>query len=161
MSKQRREFLELLDLHGPSLLAMLRRLCRNRHDAEDVLQETAIRVWRSFGRRPILRSPRAWLMTVAYRAFVDHCHRQSSHDALEDIADHRDTMPDSIAENAERCGRVRSAIDELPSEIRQVVVLHYTAQLTIRETASAMNISVGTAKSRLNAALVKLRRILT
>ena len=160
MSKQRREFLELLDLHGPSLLAMLRRLCRNPHDAEDLLQETAIRVWRSFGRRPMLRSPRAWLMTIGYRAFLDHCHRQTAHDPLHDLVDHRDGKPDAIAENAERCARVRSAIDELPPDIRQVVVLHYTAQMTIRDTAKAMNISVGTAKSRLNAALVKLRRVL-
>jgi RNA polymerase sigma-70 factor (ECF subfamily) len=161
MSKQRREFLELLDLHGPSLLAMLRRLSRNPHDAEDVLQETAIRVWRSFGQRPILRSPRAWLMTIAYRAFLDHSHRKSSQEALQDIADHHDNKPDSIAEYAEDCSRVRTAIDELPADLRQVIVLHYTAQMTIRETAKAMNISVGTAKSRLNAALVKLRRIMT
>ncbi len=44
-------------------------------------------------------------------------------------------------------------MSELPDDIRQVVILHYTAGLTLRETAAAMDISLGTVKSRLNAAL--------
>src|SRR5438094_149546 len=41
-----RQFLALLDDHGAIVLALLRRLCRNQHDAEDAFQETAVRVWR-------------------------------------------------------------------------------------------------------------------
>ena len=39
--------MELLDAHGAAVLAMLRQLCGSRHDADDVFQETAARVWRS------------------------------------------------------------------------------------------------------------------
>ena len=58
-SALQREFLALLDAHGGVLMGMLRRLCGNHHEAEDVFQETAVRVWRSFASRPTLRSPRA------------------------------------------------------------------------------------------------------
>ncbi len=47
----RQPFTDLLDAHGAAVLAMLRRLCGNRHDADDVFQETAARVWRHLGSR--------------------------------------------------------------------------------------------------------------
>ena len=76
-SALQREFLALLDAHGGVLMGMLRRLCGNHHEAEDVFQETAVRVWRSFAGRPTLRSPRAWVMTIGYRAFLDVRGRQN------------------------------------------------------------------------------------
>ena len=55
---------------------------------------------------------------------------------------------------------MQTAIAGLPDLIREVVVLHYTAGLTLSQTAAAMEISEGTVKSRLNAALNKLRSVL-
>ena len=60
-------FMALVDEHGGSLLAMLRRLCRHEQNAEDIFQETAARVWRTFPDRPRLTNPRGWLMTIGYR----------------------------------------------------------------------------------------------
>ena len=45
----RQEYLELLDDHGETLMAMLRRLCGNQHDADDAFQDAAVRVWRDSG----------------------------------------------------------------------------------------------------------------
>lgn len=153
-------FLALLDDHGASVMGLLRRLCRNGHDADDVFQETAMRVWRGFARRPRLRNPRAWLMTIAYRAFLDHCGRRVHHEHLGESTDPRGAVPDAEAEQAEQRCRVQAAISELSEPMRQVVVLHYTGGLTLRQTAQAMGISPGTVKSRLNAALTKLRSAL-
>ena len=72
MDTERQTFLDLVDRHGATVLAMLRRLCGNRHDADDVFQEVAAKVWLNLHSRPRLRSPRAWLLTVAYRQFLDH-----------------------------------------------------------------------------------------
>ena len=66
-----RQFLALLDDHGAIVLALLRRLCRNHHDAEDAFQDTAVRVWCSLANEPALCNPRAWLLTIAYRAYLD------------------------------------------------------------------------------------------
>src|SRR5262245_59876102 len=81
------EFLQMVDDHGSAVLALLRRLCGNLPDAEDAFQETAVRVWKSFDRRPPLRNPRAWLMQIAYRAFVDQHHRRRKGDVLTDVTD--------------------------------------------------------------------------
>ena len=160
MSSECRKFVALLEAHGPSLVAMLRRLCRNPHDADDVYKDTAVRAWKHFGSRPVLRNPRTWLMTIAYRAFVDHYERRRPNEQFIDVADQRTASPERQAEDSEWSRRVHAAVEELAGPIRQVVLLHYAGGLTLRETAAAMSISLGTVKSRLNAALQSLRSLL-
>lgn len=160
MTSDRRKFLALLEAHGPALVAMLRRLCRNAHDADDVYQDTAVRVWRHLSSRPLLRNPKSWLMTIAYRAFVDHHERRRKHEPFIEVADQRAPGPDVEAEKSEWSQRVAKAMKTLPPAVREVVVLHYTGGLTLRETAKAMGLSVGTAKSRLNTGLETLRSLL-
>ena len=157
---QRRVFLELVDSHGSAILGMLRRLCGNAHDADDVFQETAIRVWRNLQQRPRLRNPRGWLATIAYRCFLDHRGRRSEQRGLEESPDHRVKGPGDQAEQREDCSRLNAAVDGLPEPVCQVVALHYTGGLTLGQTAEAMGIAVGTVKSRLNSALEKLRSVL-
>jgi RNA polymerase sigma-70 factor (ECF subfamily) len=159
-SAWQREFLELLDAHGPTLMAMLRRLCRSAHDAEDVFQETAVRVWRGFADRPRLRNPRGWILTIGYRAFLDTRQRSGRHDDLQDLTDSRQGSPVDVAVQAEDCDRLQVAVAGLAEPIREVIVLHYVGGLTLRQTAAAMEISEGTVKSRLHAALNKLRSVL-
>jgi RNA polymerase sigma-70 factor (ECF subfamily) len=158
MGSDRHKFVALLNAHGDALLAMLRRMCRNAHDADDVYQDTALRVWRHFASRPRLRNPRAWLMTIAYRAFVDHHERRRKHEPLLDLTDTRGSEPAVVAEQSERTVCLTEAIETLAPAVQQVVALHYTGGLTLRETATAMGISVGTVKSRLNSGLEELRR---
>lgn len=158
-----RPFMELLDEHGPVVLALLRRLCRDHHEAEDAFQETAVRVWRNMAGRPRLRNPRGWLMTIAYRVYVDQVARrrkpESGHDGSL-TPDHRLPSPEALAEQGEEQIRVRKALAELPESLREVMALHYTARLSLSETAGAMGLSVGTVKSRLNTALERLRGVL-
>jgi RNA polymerase sigma-70 factor (ECF subfamily) len=151
----------MVDDHGAAVLALLRRLCGNMPDAEDAFQETAVRVWKSFDRRPPLRNPRAWLMAIAYRAFVDLHHRRRQGDVLTDVADFRTHSPGDAAVKVEERAQVGTAIGELSESLRQVVVLHYTGGLTLQETAAALDIPIGTVKSRLGMALTKLRSILS
>jgi RNA polymerase sigma-70 factor, ECF subfamily len=162
---ERQTFLDLVDRHGATVLAMLRRLCGNRHDADDVFQEVAAKVWHSLESRPRLRSPRAWLLTVAYRQFLDHRARVTSHVPLHDTdAPERDWSaadPSRAAERTEEAQMLDEAVQKLPESLRSIIVLHYTGGLSLRETAHLTGISVGTAKSRLNTALTQLRRRLS
>jgi RNA polymerase sigma-70 factor (ECF subfamily) len=164
MATDREAFLALLDRHGSVALAMLRRLCGNRHDAEDVFQDVAARVWKHLGERPRLRNERGWLLTIVHRAYLDHqARRPPAHVQLFDDDDAlgrngADRDPVAIAERTERAEQVRAAIAELSPLLREVVVLHYTGGLSLRQVASATDSSIGTVKSRLNAGLEKLRR---
>ena len=158
---ERERFMALVDEHGAALMALLRRLCGNPHDADDVFQETAVRVWRNISACPRLQNPRGWLCTIGYRAFLDSRNRRGRFKVLGDQADLCETSPPDLVVQAEAAHHVQAAVAELPATIREVVVLHYTGGLSLRETAAAMNLSEGTVKSRLNAALLKLRSVLT
>ena len=165
MDAERQTFLDLVDRHGATVLALLRRLCGNRQDADDVFQEVATRVWQNLHSRPRLRSPRAWLMTVAFRQFLDHrAHRPVHVPLLDHDATERDWLavdPASVAERAEDARFLDEAVQRLPEALRSIIVLHYTGGLSLRETAETVGISVGTVKSRLNTALAELRRRLS
>ncbi len=157
-------FQRLLSVHGPKLLAMLRGLCRQLSDADDVFQETAIRVWRNFPNRPRLRNPRGWLLTIGYRAYADWLQdlkRQFAGEDASSVGDPKMAMPVQIAEQREECSRIQGAVEGLSEDSRQIVVLHYSGSLTLREIAHATGLPTGTVKSRLNAALTQLRRLLS
>jgi RNA polymerase sigma-70 factor (ECF subfamily) len=159
-SSQHEQFTELLEAHGASLMALLRRLCGNQPDADDVFQETAVRVWKNFSSRPWLRNPRSWLMTIGYHAFLDSRDRRKGTGEMVDPPDRRGRPPDEMIEKAEDCDRVHVAIGDLAEPIREVVVLHYMGGMSISQTAAAMQIAAGTVKSRLNSALATLRSAL-
>ena len=159
-SAQHRQFMEMLDAHGPALMGMLRRLCGGRYDAEDVFQDTAVRIWRGFGGRPRLRNPRGWIMTIGYRAYLDARARTRGHEELRDAPDRGARPAEEAVEHSEACRNVRAAIAELSEPIREVVVCHYLGGLSLSETASVMKLSPGTVKSRLSAALSRLRSVL-
>jgi RNA polymerase sigma-70 factor (ECF subfamily) len=153
-------FLKLVEQHGAVLLAMLRHLCGNGPDADDVFQETAVRVWRSISRRPLLRNPRAWLLTIGYRTFLDLRDSRPHQQAYAEVADTRLESPGDRAVRLEEAERSAVAIEQLSEPLRQVVILHYTGALSLRQTGEVLGISEGTVKSRLNAALAKLRSVL-
>ena len=158
-SADQRAFAALVDQHGAALLALLRRLCRNEHTAEDLFQETAARVWRNIRSAPLLRNPRAWLMKIGYHVFLDH--RQPALTVPQDLSDAPDLRfptPPENAEQQESACRIQNHIADLSEPLRDVLALHYTGGLSIHETAAAIGISAGTVKSRLNAALNELRR---
>ena len=156
----RDEFLRLVDDHGAVVLGVLRRLCGNVPDAEDVFQETAVRVWRNFAARPDVKNPRAWLIAIAYRAFLDFAGRRRSSDELWDTPDTRTDGPGEFAIKEEEAQCLKLAVERLSCVLRQVVVLHYIGGLTIRETAEALGCPEGTVKSWLNAAITQLRSML-
>jgi RNA polymerase sigma-70 factor, ECF subfamily len=162
LDQERVAFQALVNEHGAPTLALLRRLCGNPHDADDLFQEVAVRVWRNRKARPILRNARGWILTIAYRAFLDHRSSQQGFASLDDddqafarIGSDRD--PVALAEVAERARLLDSAVARLSPTLRSVIVLHYTGGLSLREVARATGLSVGTVKSRLNAGLEQLR----
>ena len=155
----RTSFGNLLEAHGPAILSTLRHLCRDDNDADDIFQETALRVWRNLGSKPLLRNPRGWLMTIAYHCFVDHRRGAVQPEPLGELADGKAGDPAVLALEAESVDRVRAFTAALPEKLRGVVALHYAGGLSLRQAARALGISAGTAKSRLNAALEHLRKV--
>ena len=101
-------------------------------------------------------------MTIAYRAFLDlRSRRASSRSELpEDPPDRRQPTVEDTLERAENAERIKFALSNLSDGARDVVLLHYAGGLSLSQTAAALQLSEGTVKSRLNSALIGLRRLL-
>ena len=127
--------------------------------APDVLQDVLVRVWRDL---PTLRDPDRFPVWVR-RIMINRCRdalraqRRSLVVALEPALVGLASIGDPAATVAERTD-LDAALARLTADHRMIVALHYQLGLPIREVALTLGIKDGTAKSRLNAALVALRR---
>jgi RNA polymerase sigma-70 factor (ECF subfamily) len=160
------------------LFGYLRRYLGDSTLAEDVFQNTFLQLYVKSGQYEPGRPVRPWLYTIATNQAIDALRRQGRHQALsldqgrEELADgdvrslletleSRGVGPADAAESAERRDRVRASVERLPDFLRQVLVLAYYQGLKYREIADVLDIPVGTVKSRLHAALVKLQEMWT
>ena len=132
--------------------------------AADLTAETFVQIWRHPPARRHPGSLRAWVYTVALNTYRQHLRRRRLPEvgldqAAEAVAT-GDEAPLSVFERAELQEAVRDAVAALPGLYRAVVVLHSIEGLTLREVAEALEVPLGTAKSRLATAFGLLRRSL-
>ncbi len=158
----RSAFEEFVDSYGARLHRLVLRSIPNIADAEDVTQEIFMDIYRSIGG---FRGESA-LNTWVYKIAMHHCFKASSRrradcddiDAQIDLAsDDWRTNPEQSADKQELSQQVHSALGKLPNIQRDVVLLHEMHGLTYQECAAALDIPVGTVKSRLSNAFRRLR----
>jgi RNA polymerase sigma-70 factor (ECF subfamily) len=164
----------LLRRYERELYGYLRRYLGDSDLAEDVFQNTFLQLYVKSGQYEIGRPVRPWLYTIATHQAIDALRRNGRHQALSldqnqrelhdgeirsllELLEARGPGPLEAAQGEERRERVRASVDQLPDFLRQVVVLAYYQGLKYREIADILGIPVGTVKSRLHAALVKLQ----
>jgi RNA polymerase sigma-70 factor (ECF subfamily) len=158
------------------LYGYLRRYLGDGTLAEDVFQNTFMQLCVKVSQYEPGRPVKPWLYTIATNQAIDALRRQSRHQAVSLDRYHEDTGngevrtlmeslesrtegPQDLAEGQERRERIRASVDRLPDFLRQVLLLAYYQGLKYREIADILDIPVGTVKSRLHAALVKLQEI--
>jgi RNA polymerase sigma-70 factor (ECF subfamily) len=151
-------------LHGSAL-----RLTRNRADADDLVQDTVLRAWRSIG--SFRRGTRfhSWIFRILHNAFLNRVRHEAQAPAAQDpdtldAADRAETVPDvrSLGEFpalADRHfdDRVKAAVDALPTLYREPFVLFSLGDLTYEEIAATLDVPIGTVMSRLHRARAALR----
>ena len=138
----------------------LRRL-RDRHRAEDAVQETFAAVWRSAQSYRPERGPAApWLYTVARNAIVDRQRARVEPPAEVPDTPSADLGPLDRAEASFVAWRVHRALDELPEKEREVLDLAYWSELSQSEVAEYLHIPLGTVKTRTRSALSRLADLL-
>lgn len=139
----------------------LMRLLRDRHAADEALQETFLRIFRSLAYLREPRAYRAWAYRIASREAFAHLRRESKRLRAQEAATERLLDADTAAAlDPELVVRLEAHVGNLPPNTRAVVVLHYLEQMTIRQVAEVLGIASGTAKSRLAYGLTKLRETL-
>ena len=146
-------------VHGLAL-----RLTGNEHDADDVVQDTYVRAYRSLQKFRGDARFSTWLHRITANSastFMGRRQRDSRHDDIDcviNLADHREANdPEFALQNGAVGQRLRRALDNLPELLRNVVVLRDVHGMSHREIAEELEISEAAAKVRLHRARARLR----
>ena len=157
---------ELYDEHASAALATAMRVVGGREEAEDVVHDAFVTVWRKIGSFNAERGAiRAWLMTIVRNRAIDRVRARRGSMDLDD-ADERSllrTGPNPTWEAAVQrasAADMQAALGRLPEEQRRAIELAYFEGYTYREVADLTGVAAGTAKGRLRLALGKLRESL-
>ena len=161
-SRDRAAFATLFAHFGPRLKSYLLRLGSDESAAEEVAQEAMVMVWRkaeTFDRRQASAS--TWIFTIARNKRIDRLRRERRPEFdPEDPAlvpeEHKPA--DRVVEAQQAEGRIRAAIEKLPPEQSELIRAAYFEDKTHREIADDRDIPLGTVKSRIRLALVRLRQ---
>ena len=153
------------------LCGYLKKYLGNAESAEDVFQSTFLKIYLNRGRFEDGRTFRPWLYTVATNQAIDSqrrvqarrmvsldqgLDRDSDADVLCSMLSAAGETAAEVAEGMEASERVREAVDNLPENLKDPVVLVYYQGLKYEQAAHVLGIPVGTVKSRLHTALVRL-----
>jgi RNA polymerase sigma-70 factor, ECF subfamily len=149
--------------HLDAVYRVARRLARDEHGAEDLVQETYLKAYKAFGRFEVREfGVRPWLLKILYNTFLNRQARgkkgprSADQQTLEQVhADESYTGPPELDyENLDQ--EVRRAIDDLPAEFRSVLLLWATMELSYQEIADILGVPIGTVMSRLHRARQQL-----
>jgi RNA polymerase sigma-70 factor (ECF subfamily) len=155
---------ELYRRHGPRIYALLLRMLREQPDAEEILQECFVDVWRRAGEYSRARgSVEAWLITIARSRAIDRLRTRGARLRLvrqsEQMAPSEPTQPDPPDVHAN--SRLRRALSTLPAEQRRALELAYWDGLSQREISEHTGDPLGTVKTRVRLGLQRLAELLT
>src|SRR5882724_7244455 len=147
--------------HLDAAYNLARWLLRHEHDAEDAVQDGFLRAHQAFGR---FRGgdARPWLLTIVRNVCYSRLREQRRVAPAESFDDeahgstHDPAEVNAIAWRETKGARLQEALDRLPAEFREVIVLHELEGLAYREIAVVAEIPIGTVMSRLSRARRKL-----
>jgi RNA polymerase sigma-70 factor (ECF subfamily) len=153
-------FGKVVDAYQNRVYGFVRRMCPNLEEALDITQEVFIRAYQAFARFDGRSSLRTWLFKIAYHLCVDRARREDRAVAeapLEADAESADSWqvadrrwnPETIVLDDELRAVVERAIEELSDKLRSVLLLHDREDMAYGEIAAALELPVGTVKSRL------------
>lgn len=155
---------DLVRQHSDRLFAVILRMVQSHSTAEDILQNTWVRVIRKFHQYDPSRPFVPWLTQIAINCCRDFWRHErlrqflslSSHSEKPEVLD-----PKIATESQKALGQqieISKALANLSPKLREVIVLKFYSDLTHDEIAEVLRISAGTVKSRLNYALFNLRK---
>ena len=162
-------FREIVNRYKNGLYAFLRQFLNRQDLVEDVFQETFMQLFTSRDSFDHSRPLRPWLFTIAANKAKDALRKWQRTTAVPigTIADSQDlsfdemlntlssdnTMPDEELEKAEITLRVAQVIEEMPENLREILLLAYFQRFSYKQMAEILSIPIGTVKSRLHTAV--------
>lgn len=175
-SEERERFESLVGRHLDGLYGTALRLTRNRTTAEDLIQDTFLKAWRSFHTFQEGTNARAWLYKILMNAYIDSYRRAARAPEMVDQEDVGDFYLYAKAQDSEELKRagdpeeillskimdadVKEALEQVPEPFRAAVILADLQDFSYREIADILDIPIGTVMSRLYRGRRHLQRLL-
>ena len=155
----------MFNLVRDELVSTLLYLLGNADDAQDAAQEAFLKCWRARASVPDVQNLRAWIFRVGLNAAKDYqrsaWNRKSRPLPEEDLMiPTRDETPGQAVEDQEALDLLRQAITQLRQDEKEVFLLRQNGDLTYEQIAEIRNAPVGTVKTQMRTALIKLRKVL-
>ena len=152
---------QLYRRHSPRAYAIALRVLQDPHEAEEALQETFLELWRSATRFDARRaSVEGWVATIARTRAIDRLRRREVRQRTCDLAALEAAPPLPTPEDESQRARLREVVQRslssLPKEQREAIELAYFHGLPQSEIAAQTDTPLGTVKTRLRLALIKL-----
>lgn len=171
---QMREFEEQTMVLMPLMLGMARRLAKSEEDAQDLVQETYIKAFRSWGQFQQGTNLKAWLLTIMKNTNlnnIEKANRDKSRGSIDELEDWQIGGAESLTIRSSQSAELEAldnlpaesivkALDALPSEFKEVVLQAVVLGLPYAEIAANMGTPVGTVMSRLHRGKKALREAL-
>ena len=156
------QFLErLMREYGDELLRTCCLYLKDYHLAEDAVQETFIKAMRSYGSFEHRSSEKTWLMRIAINCCKNVMRTRWFRTRQNNLEDHMNRIDDDPADGLSEKDSVSAAIMALNADDRQIIVLYYYQELSVREIAAVIGRSENAVMQRLNRARGKMKKILT
>ena len=148
---------------GPQLIALSAGICRDRHQAEEIVQEAFIKLWRKPPDAGEIAYP-SWMRRVVTNLSINAIQRTKRPAALPVVESDRalctQSNPETGLVSDESMGRIGAAMQQLDPMKRAILLLRAREQLTYEQIAEHLGIPVGTVMSRLNRARAALMEVL-
>lgn len=170
------EFEDYLRPHIQSLFRLSVRWCGNTDDAEDLLQALFCKLYPIRNQFKTIHELRPWLVRVLYRQFVDGVrlkNRQPLNFSDTSLSSNEDyeqqtpiasgtpiEQPETVFEAGVLTQRLQTALNQMPASRRALIIMHDVESYSLEEISLAMDIPVGTVKSRLHRTRERLRELL-
>jgi RNA polymerase sigma factor (sigma-70 family) len=161
----RKRFEEVVIPHLDAAFNYARWLTKSDQDAEDVVQDATVRAWRFF---TSLRNDdaRAWLLAIVRNTWYAHLARRRASDTVgvyDEMTDdrHDDGLdPEALVLQQQTVEKVQQAVEALPVDFREVIVLRELEGMSYKEIAAIVGVPLGTVMSRLSRARERLLSVL-
>ena len=148
--------------YGKRLYGLCMTLCADKHEADDLYQDTWVKVLKRFDTYDPSRDFEPWLTRLCVNTYRDRLRRLSRSPFLNFSSNETKEafLLTATAPEKEDYSDLYAAIDQLPEKLRLTIILFYFEGMDIEKTAQTLGIPTGTVKSRLHKARIQLKEVL-
>ena len=148
--------------YGKRLYGLCMALCADKHEADDLYQDTWVKVLKRFDTYDPSRDFEPWLTRLCVNTYRDRLRRLSRSPFLNFSSNETKEafLLTATATEKEDYSDLYAAIDQLPEKLRLTIILFYFEDMDIEKTALTLGIPTGTVKSRLHKARIQLKEVL-